>query len=303
MKLKSNRLLVVAACACALGLTFSVVPRHAVAQISVSIAIAPPALPEYEQPVLDEEGGVWVPGYWDYGRDGYFWVPGTWVQPPEYGLLWTPGYWGWANGGYAWNAGYWGSSVGFYGGIDYGFGYSGRGYTGGHWQGQHFYYNTAVNRVDVTNIHNTYTETIVNNTTVNRVSFNGGRGGLTARPTSTEQAAARGQHQPATALQEQHRQAAMATHPLLASVNHGRPNITATSKPAEFKRQELQQHQAADHDRAAKQPSASGNAQELERQHQAQTQELLQRHTTGQKTLQETQGKKPEEKREQSHPR
>jgi WXXGXW repeat (2 copies) len=374
MRLKSNPLLVAAACACALGLTLSVVPRYAVAQISVSITLAPPALPEYEQPVLAEEGGIWVPGYWDYARDGYYWVPGTWVQPPGYGLLWTPGYWGWGNGGYAWNAGYWGSSVGFYGGIDYGFGYSGHGYTGGRWQGQHFYYNTAVNHVNVTNIHNTYTETTVNNTTVNRVSFNGGRGGLTARPTPTEQAAARAPHQPATALQEQHRQAAMASHPLLASVNHGKPEITATSKPAEFntrevakaspagsperaphntavptpieqrapvhatevpalthfaaqttgnverynetlrqqnnlrdrqekQRQELQQSQATDHERAVKQPSASGSGQELKRQHQAQTQELVQRHATEQKTLQETQGKKPEEKREQPHPK
>jgi hypothetical protein len=211
------------------------VPEYALAQISVSITLAPPALPVYEQPVLVEEGGIWAPGYWAYDQeDGYFWVPGTWVQPPEVGLLWTPGYWGWGNRGYGWNDGYWGPTVGFYGGIAYGFGYSGQGYTGGHWQGQQFYYNTAVSHVNVTNIHNVYTQTIVNNTTVNRVSFNGGTGGVTARPTAAEQAAARTPHRPATALQVQHHQAAMTNHALLASVNHGKPPIAATPKPAEL---------------------------------------------------------------------
>jgi hypothetical protein len=62
-------------------------------------------------------------------------------------------------------------------------------------------------------------------------------------------------------------------------------------------RQALQQKQAADHAQAAKQPSTSAaNVQELERQHQAQTQALAQRHTIEQKTLQETQEKKPEAK-------
>jgi hypothetical protein len=235
MRQPFNSLLVLSACALALGLTMIAVPKSALAQISVSITLAPPALPVYEQPVLVEEGGIWAPGYWAYDQqDGYFWVPGTWVQPPEVGLLWTPGYWGWGNGGYAWNEGYWGPTVGFYGGIAYGFGYFGRGYTGGHWQGQQFYYNTAVSQVNVTNIHNTYTQTIVNNTTVNRVSFNGGTGGVKAQPTAAEQAARRAPHQPATALQVQHRQAAMANHALLASVNHGKPPIAATSKPAQL---------------------------------------------------------------------
>ncbi len=233
MSKSSKSLLLVSACALAMGLSVIAAPQYAVAQISVSITLAPPALPVYEQPVLVQEGGVWAPGYWDYNQDGYFWVPGTWVQPPAYGLLWTPGYWGWGNGGYAWNEGYWGETVGFYGGIDYGFGYSGRGYSGGHWQGQQFYYNTAVSHVNVTNIHNTYSQTVVN-TTVNRASFNGGTGGVKAQPTAAEQAAAHAPHQPATAAQVQHRQAAMSNHALAASVNHGKPEIAATSKPAEF---------------------------------------------------------------------
>jgi hypothetical protein len=215
-----------------MGLTAFTLPEHALAQISVSITLAPPALPAYEQPVLVEQGGIWAPGYWAYNQDGYFWVPGTWVQPPEFGLLWTPGYWGWGNGGYAWNEGYWGTTVGFYGGINYGFGYSGHGYTGGHWQGQQFYYNRTVSHVNVTNIHNVYNETIVNNTTVNRTSFNGGSGGITSRPTALEQSAARAPHQPATPVQ--HRQGAMSIRALSTLVNHGNPEIAATSKPAEF---------------------------------------------------------------------
>src|SRR5271154_7151460 len=148
MSQRTPTLLVLSACTLALGLAMTTVPNPAAAQISVSITLEPPALPVYEQPALVEEGSIWAPGYWDYDQDtGYFWVPGTWVQPPTVGLLWTPGYWGWGNGGYAWSAGYWGATVGFYGGISYGFGYTGEGYAGGHWQGEHFYYNRAVSNV------------------------------------------------------------------------------------------------------------------------------------------------------------
>ena len=100
MKRAINSLLVISACALSFGLTMIAASKNAVAQISVSITLAPPALPVYEQPVLVEEGGIWAPGYWAYDQgEGYFWVPGTWVQPPAAGLLWTPGYWGWGNGG------------------------------------------------------------------------------------------------------------------------------------------------------------------------------------------------------------
>src|ERR1700679_2249672 len=91
----------------------------AVAQIGISVAIAPPELPVYEQPICPGDGYIWTPGYWAW--DGaYNWVPGAWVMAPEVGYLWTPGYWGWGSGGYLFNEGYWGMSVGFYGGINYG---------------------------------------------------------------------------------------------------------------------------------------------------------------------------------------
>ena len=151
--------------------------------VGVSVGIPPPALPVYVQPPCPAPGYIWMPGYWAWD-DGYYWVPGTWVLAPAVGVLWTPGYWGWAEGAYVWNAGYWGPHVGFYGGIDYGFGYGGVGYQGGYWRGNQFYYNRSVTNVsNNTEIHNVYNKTVVNNTTINNVSYNGGPGGASARPT------------------------------------------------------------------------------------------------------------------------
>jgi hypothetical protein len=135
------------------------------AQIGISITIPPPALPVYEQPPVPAEGYIWTPGYWAYADDDYYWVPGTWVMAPEVGFLWTPGYWGWGNDRYVFYDGYWGPRVGFYGGINYGYGYFGQGYEGGRWQNRQFYYNRSVKNVNVTNIHNVYNTTVINNTT------------------------------------------------------------------------------------------------------------------------------------------
>ncbi len=161
--------------------------------IGVSITIAPPPLPIYVQPVIPAPGYIWTPGYWAYGPDGYYWVPGTWVQPPQVGLLWTPGWWGWNNGIYAFNGGYWGPTVGFYGGINYGYGYGGNGYQGGYWNHGAFYYNRGVNNVGNVHITNVYNRTVINNTTTH-VSFNGGQGGIAARPTAEQEAYAHAQH-------------------------------------------------------------------------------------------------------------
>ena len=67
-------------------------PMASSAGIILSINIAPPPLPVYDQPLCPDDGYIWVPGYWAYAEDGYFWVPGTWVLIPEPGYLWTPGY-------------------------------------------------------------------------------------------------------------------------------------------------------------------------------------------------------------------
>jgi hypothetical protein len=205
--------------------------------IGISVRFGPPALPVYEQPPCPAEGYIWTPGYWAWDPDAadYYWVPGTWVLAPETGFLWTPGWWGWGGSAFLFHAGYWGPHIGFYGGINYGFGYFGNGYEGGRWDGGHFFYNRSVNNVNVTNIHNVYNTTVINNTTVNRVSYNGGEGGITARATSEQEAAERDRHISAVAAQTQHEQAARSDPQQRASVNHGRPAVAATDRPGQFK--------------------------------------------------------------------
>jgi hypothetical protein len=208
----------------------------AYAQLSVSISFAPPELPVYEQPLCPGDGYLWTPGYWAYANSdyGYYWVPGTWVMAPEPGLLWTPAYWGWRGNGYFFNEGYWGTQVGFYGGVSYGYGYYGEGYEGGRWQSGRFYYNRSVNNVNVTNIHNVYNTTVIHNTTINRVSYNGGTGGISARPRPQDEAAGRERHIAPVAVQTQHEQTARMNPEQRASVNHGTPPVAATPKPSAF---------------------------------------------------------------------
>ena len=204
--------------------------------IGVSVTFAPPALPVYEQPICPGDDYIWTPGYWAWGDDDYYWVPGTWVEAPEVGFLWTPGYWGWGDGVYIFHEGFWGPTIGFYGGINYGFGYFGHGYEGGRWDNGHFFYNRSVNNVNTTIIHNTYNTTIVNNNPgASRVSYNGGNGGVEARASSAEEAAARGRHIGPVPAQTQHLQAARSNPQLRASANQGKPPIAATARPGDFK--------------------------------------------------------------------
>src|SRR6516162_283844 len=222
-----------------LSILILLVSAAAFAQIGIGITVSfgPPALPIYVQPPCPAAGYIWAPGYWawDPNFGDYFWVPGTWVLAPAPGLLWTPGYWAWNGRAFFFHEGYWGPIVGFYGGINYGFGYFGEGYQGGRWDHGQFYYNRAVNNVNVTNIHNVYNTTIVNNTTVNRVSYNGGPGGVSARATAQEEAAANDRHLPPVQAQEQHIQEARNNQQLRASVNQGKPPIAATDKPTNFR--------------------------------------------------------------------
>ena len=234
-------------CCCSLlfGAVMLALPPPAPAQFGVAITIAPPALPLYEQPVCPGPGYLWTPGYWAWGPDDYYWVPGTWILAPV-GLLWTPGYWAWGDGVFAWNAGYWAPHVGFYGGIVYGFGYMGVGYAGGYWNNGAFLYNRSVNNVaNATNVTNVYDKTVVNNVSVNNVSYNGGPGGTTARPTAAEQVVARADHVAPTPAQIQQEHAASSNHELLASVNHGKPPIAATPKPGVFSGQGVLEAKAA----------------------------------------------------------
>ena len=217
------------------AIALMVVPAASFADIGVSITIAPPELPVYDQPACPGDGYIWVPGYWAWGDSDYYWVPGTWVMAPEPGLLWTPGYWGWNGASFVFYNGYWGPQVGFYGGIDYGFGYFGHGYDGGRWDNGHFFYNRAVNNVNVTVVHNVYKTTVVNNTrNVTRVSFNGGNGGVNERPSAQEEAASRERHVAPVAAQVEQVQSARADTQLRASANHGKPPIAATERPGAF---------------------------------------------------------------------
>src|SRR4029077_19363007 len=162
------------------------------AQVSISVNFAPPELPVYDQPPCPDEGYIWVPGYWGWDGDDYYWVPGTWVMAPEVGLLWAPGYWGSGGDSFVFYEGYWGAQVGFYGGISYGFGYFGHGYEGGRWDNGHFFYNQSVSRVNVSVTRNVYNTRVENNYGGSRVSFNGGRGGVSVRATSQEESGSRG---------------------------------------------------------------------------------------------------------------
>ena len=209
-------------------------PSSAQIAIGISVRVGPPALPVYEQPLCPGPGYLWTPGYWAWSDDdGYYWVPGTWVVAPV-GMLWTPGYWGWNNGLYLWNAGYWGPHIGFYGGINYGFGYGGVGFVGGEWRGGAFFYNTAVMHVDTVHVTNVYVNrtVIVNNES--HVAFNGGEGGVAARPTPAEEVAAREPHQAAVSAQVEHEHAASQNRAMFASANHGAPAVAATARPGEF---------------------------------------------------------------------
>src|ERR1017187_9938291 len=187
------------------GLLISAAATAAV-DIGVSINIAPPELPVYEQPA----------------------VPGP-------GYLWSPGYWGFFDGAYLWHGGYWGPHVGFYGGVNYGYGYGGHGYEGGEWRGGAFFYKRSVkkisNNVRITNVYN---RTVVNNVTVNRVSFNGGNGGIAAQASRGEVAAEHERHLAPVGEQMHHEQAARANPALRATSNHGAPPIGATARPGAF---------------------------------------------------------------------
>jgi hypothetical protein len=218
------------------ALVLIAVPALSIAQIGITVSFGPPPLPVYAQPPCPDDGYIWTPGYWAWDPDegDYYWVPGTWVLAPQTGYLWTPGWWGWGGSGFLFHEGYWGPVVGFYGGIAYGFGYPGTGYQGGRWDGDRFYYNRSVTNVNVTNVHNVYNTTVINNNTVNRVSYNGGEGGVTARPTAQEQAAENQRHMAPVAAQTQQVQAARGNRELRASVNQGKPAIAATPKPGAF---------------------------------------------------------------------
>ncbi|HUN85738.1 MAG TPA: YXWGXW repeat-containing protein [Terracidiphilus sp.] len=220
-----------------LALLIFLIPASSYAGVFISVGFAPPALPVYVQPPCPQPGLMWTPGYWAYGADGYYWVPGAWVPAPYVGALWTPGYWGWGSGLYVWHPGYWGPHVGYYGGVNYGFGYMGIGFVGGVWRGRVFAYNSAVMHVGVGGGwgNRVYVDrTIVErNTIVNdrRVAFSGGPGGIRHDPTPAERMADRDQHMERTSFQTQHANEAMNNRSSYFKNNGGHPQTLATARP------------------------------------------------------------------------
>ena len=174
-------------------------PTPARISVGISVSFGPPALPYYSQPPCP-----------------------------------APGYWAYSDGMYLWYDGYWGPVVGYYGGIFYGFGYTGYGYGGGYWRGDQFYYNRSVTNIRTTNITNVYEKTVINNTNVTRVSYNGGPSGTSARPTAEQTAAESQRRSGPVAEQTQHIQTAQSDRRLRASENKGRPEVAATPKPGKF---------------------------------------------------------------------
>lgn len=213
-------------------------PSTSSARVNVGIVVSfgPPALPVYAQPPCPAPGYIWTPGYWAWDPAyGYYWVPGTWVPAPFVGALWTPGYWDFDDGGYRWHRGYWGLSVGFYGGINYGYGYTGFGYYGGYWRGGRFFYNRAVNRIMTRNITHVYYRGVREHTRFRHVSYHGGPGGTIARATRAQMAAARTRRYGPVRSQVRHARFARSDPALRARANRGRPGIAATPRPGRFR--------------------------------------------------------------------
>jgi WXXGXW repeat (2 copies) len=253
----------------------------AFAQVSISVTIAPPPLQVDTQSSCPDDGYIWIPGYWAYANDTYYWVPGQWIQPPQVGWYWTPPYWGWDGGDYVFYPGYWGPTVGYYGGINYGYGYGGHGYNGGRWEEGHFSYNTAVNKVSSVHVHSTYVDRSAVNTHATRVSYNGGSGGIQTQPTAKEREESN-EHRPKTTSmqpqtqqsehpqeqpqakqpehpQEQQPQAKQPEHP------QEQPQAQAQPKPESH---QAQQAQPQTHDQSAAPPGAKpGNGPNNDQNH------------------------------------
>ena len=196
---------------------------------------APPALPAYDQPPIPGPGYLWTPGYWAYGRRRRRLLLGArhlGGAPVSLACFGRPAIGAIVGGAYAFNAGYWGPHIGFYGGIDYGYGYGGNGYAGGRWQGDQFYYNSQANNLGAARIAATYSQAVAESAV--RVSFNGGPGGLRVAPMQADFAAAQTRRVAPTSDQRDQARMASAQPQLRASVNRGAPPIAATARPKAF---------------------------------------------------------------------
>ncbi len=136
--------------------------------------------------------------------------------------------------------------VGFYGGVNYGFGYGGVGFLfGGEWRGGVFAYNRAVANFGGVHVTNVYEDrTVINRNTIvnnNHVSYNGGTGGINAHASAGEMQAEHEQHFQPTGDQAQHEHFASQDRSQLAAVNSGHPGTMASSNFNSY-HQVAQQH-------------------------------------------------------------
>lgn len=304
----------------AMALLLLALPGLAGAQISVSILIAPPDLPPDEQPPVPQDGYVWTPGYWEYAQGAYYWVPGQWLEPPQPDLLWTPGYWQWNDGQYQWSPGYWDREIGYYGGVNYGYGYAGRGYQGGYWRDHRFFYNRLVSNVGDARVGHVYARSVESRGPAVQASYNGG-GGVRAEPTAAEVAHARAPHEPATRDQVQHgadvgrdpsarspgpanapvpspvhvRDLPPLPRPVLPSSGDRARDVQHQQQSDELRRdqdrerQALQQRQDAEHRAMPQGRAIEAERGRVEAQHAVQTHELSDRHAAQQEGLRQSQ--------------
>ena len=98
-----------------------------------------------------------------------------------------------------------------------------------------YFYNSAANNLGAAHITNVYNQTVVNNTTINRASFNGGPGGVAAKPSAEELLAEKETHIPASRLQVDQARASGMRAEQFVSTNQGKPAIAATTRAGEFK--------------------------------------------------------------------
>lgn len=203
-------------------------PRRLIAADPEKVSVAPPSLPSYDQPLIPADGYLWVPGFWAWRKSvpDYFWVPGTWVRPPQSGLLWTPPYWSRAGDAYSFHPGYWAKEVGFYGGIEYGFGYTGKSYRGGRWSKDAFYYDRACNNLGSIEIANGYGDASASAGNSSCVSDDADR--AVARPSRDGSELTDTRRIEATPEQRRHFELAAMDRSLYSKLNGGAPAVAAT---------------------------------------------------------------------------
>jgi hypothetical protein len=221
-----------------LALLLSLVSVRAFAGTVISVNLMPPPLPAYDQPPCPDQNLIWTPGYWAWFQNDYYWVPGAWVEPPFPGAMWTPGYWNWSHHlftMYTWHSGYWSYHVGYYGGVNYGYGYGGFGYSGGVWHDGLFAYNLEIVRVDDRYVRETFRDPgLVDQGYIDRnnhAGFNGGPGGVSYQISPGEQAVEHERHWEATSFQQQYEGRFRDDRSYWYRTNQGRPEHPAYATP------------------------------------------------------------------------